>query len=130
MIFLLSLKQRKVNFLPVKPHTKGVVNSISFMPWSDVCFVTAGSDHAVIIWGDKDSSWKPKKLHKEFHSSGVMDVVGLQQRETILSVGYDKKIIGFDISAGKTEFKNLLDSKCMSVLTNPCDFNLYMVQTG
>lgn len=128
--FLLNFKQRKVTFLPEKPHTKGIINDISFMPWSDACFVTAGSDHAVILWEDKDDSWKPKKLHKDFHSSAVMGVVGLQQRKTILSVGCDKRIIGFDLSAGRTEFKNLLDMKCMSVLTNPCDFNLYMVQTG
>jgi len=59
-----------------------------------------------------------------------MGVAGLQQKKTILSVGCDKRIIGFDLSAGRTEFKNLIDSKCMSVLANPCDFNLYMVQTG
>ncbi|CAL4928434.1 unnamed protein product [Urochloa decumbens] len=122
--------QRKVTFLPEKPHTKGIINNISFMPWSDVCFVTAGSDHAVILWEDKDGSWKHKRVHKDFHSSAVMGVAGLQQKKTIISVGCDKRILGFDLSAGRTEFKNLIDSKCMSVLANPCDFNLYMVQTG
>ncbi|XP_062213045.1 uncharacterized protein LOC133913794 [Phragmites australis] len=122
--------QRKVTFLPEKPHTKGIINNISFMPWSDACFVTGGSDHAVILWEDKDDSWKHKRMHKDFHSSAVMGVAGLQQRKTILSVGCDKRIIGFDLSTGRTEFKNIIDSKCMSVLTNPCDFNLYMVQTG
>ncbi|CAL4937123.1 unnamed protein product [Urochloa decumbens] len=122
--------QRKVTFLPEKPHTKGIINNISFMPWSDVCFVTAGSDHAVILWEDKDGSWKHKRVHKDFHSSAVMSVAGLQQKKTIISVGCDKRILGFDLSAGRTEFKNLIDSKCMSVLANPCDFNLYMVQTG
>lgn len=119
-----------MTFLPDKPHTKGIINNISFMPWSDACFVTGGSDHAVILWEDKDDSWKPKRVHKDFHSSAVMGVAGLQQRKTIISVGCDKRIIGFDLSAGRTEFKNLIDSKCMSVLANPCDFNLYMVQAG
>ncbi|CAN6286153.1 unnamed protein product [Urochloa humidicola] len=122
--------QRKVTFLPEKPHTKGIINNISFMPWSDVCFVTGGSDHAVILWEEKDGSWKHKRVHKDFHSSAVMGVAGLQQKRTIISVGCDKRILGFDLSAGRTEFKNLIDSKCMSVLANPCDFNLYMVQTG
>ncbi|XP_062213964.1 uncharacterized protein LOC133914991 [Phragmites australis] len=122
--------QRKVTFLPEKPHTKGIINNVSFMPWSDACFVTGGSDHAVILWEDKDDSWKHKRVHKDFHSSAVMGIAGLQQRKTILSVGCDKRIIGFDLSAGRTEFKNLIDSKCMSISTNPCDFNLYMVQTG
>ncbi|CAN6297020.1 unnamed protein product [Urochloa humidicola] len=122
--------QRKVTFLPEKPHTKGIINNISFMPWSDVCFVTGGSDHAVILWEDKDGSWKHKRVHKDFHSSAVMGVAGLQQKKTIISVGCDKRILGFDLSAGRTEFKNLIDCKCMSVLANPCDFNLYMVQTG
>ncbi|NP_001141603.1 uncharacterized LOC100273721 [Zea mays] len=122
--------QRKVTFLPEKPHTKGIINDISFMPWSDVCFVTGGSDHGVILWEDKDDLWKPKRVHKDFHSSAVMGVAGMQQKKTILSVGCDKRIMGFDLSAGRTEFKNLIDSKCMSVLANPCDCNLYMVQTG
>ncbi|KAJ1292683.1 hypothetical protein BS78_01G008900 [Paspalum vaginatum] len=122
--------QRKVTFLPDKPHSKGIINNISFMPWSDACFVTGGSDHAVILWEDKDDSWKPKRVHKDFHSSAVMGVAGLQQKNTILSVGCDKRIVGFDLFSGRAEFKNLIDYKCMSVLANPCDFNLYMVQTG
>ncbi|KAG8061802.1 hypothetical protein GUJ93_ZPchr0003g17061 [Zizania palustris] len=122
--------QKKVTFLPTKPHTKGIINNINFMPWSDVCFVTGGSDHAVILWQENDDSWNHKKLHKDLHSSAVMGVAGLQQRNTILSVGSDKRIIAFDLAAGRAESKNLVDSKCMSVLPNPCDFNLYMVQTA
>uniref|UniRef100_A0A0E0KLM0 Uncharacterized protein n=1 Tax=Oryza punctata TaxID=4537 RepID=A0A0E0KLM0_ORYPU len=122
--------QKKVSFLPVKPHTKGIINHINFMPWSDVCFVTGGSDHAVILWQEKDDSWNHKKVHKDLHSSAVMGVAGLQQKNTILSVGSDKRIISFDLAAGRTESKNLIDYKCMSVLPNPCDFNLYMVQTA
>ncbi|EEE60314.1 hypothetical protein OsJ_13394 [Oryza sativa Japonica Group] len=122
--------QKKVSFLPVKPHTKGIINNINFMPWSDVCFVTGGSDHAVILWQEKDDSWNHKKVHKDLHSSAVMGVAGLQQKSTILSVGSDKRIISFDLAAGRTESKNLIDYKCMSVLPNPCDFNLYMVQTA
>ncbi|KAL6638559.1 hypothetical protein ACP70R_023670 [Stipagrostis hirtigluma subsp. patula] len=122
--------QKKITFLPEKPHTKGIINNISFMPWSDACFVTGGSDHAVILWQETDDLWTFKRVHKDFHSSAVMGVAGLQHKKVILSVGCDKRIIGFDLSAGRTEFKNLIDTKCMSVLTNPCDFNLYMVQTG
>uniref|UniRef100_A0A0D9W1H0 Uncharacterized protein n=1 Tax=Leersia perrieri TaxID=77586 RepID=A0A0D9W1H0_9ORYZ len=124
-----SMPKQKT-FLPVKPHTKGIINNINFMPWSDVCFVTGGSDHAVILWQEKDDSWTHKKLHKDSHSSAVMGVAGLQQKSTILSVGADKRIISFDLTAGRTESKNLIDCKCMSVLPNPCDFNLYMVQTA
>ncbi|KAG8044228.1 hypothetical protein GUJ93_ZPchr0226g7152 [Zizania palustris] len=123
-------RQKKVTFLPAKPHTKGIINNINFMPWSDVCFVTGGSDHAVILWQDKDDSWNHKKVHNELHSSVVMGVAGLQQRNTILSVGSDKRIIAFDLAAERTESKNLIDSKCMSVLPNPRDFNLCMVQTA
>lgn len=75
------LKQKKVSFLPVKPHTKGIINNINFMPWSDVCFVTGGSDHAVILWQEKDDSWNHKKVHKDLHSSAVMGVAGLQQKK-------------------------------------------------
>lgn len=122
--------QKKVTFLPAKPHTKGIINNINFMPWSDAGFMTAGSDHSVILWQEKDDSWSHKKVHKELHSSAVMGVAGLQQRKTIISVGADKRIISFDLSAERAEYKNLIDSKCMSVLLNPCDFNLYMVQTA
>lgn len=52
------------------------------------------------------------------------------KKNAILSVGSDKRIISFDLAAGRTESKNLIDYKCMSVLPNPCDFNLYMVQTA
>ncbi|XP_047071282.1 U5 small nuclear ribonucleoprotein 40 kDa protein [Lolium rigidum] len=122
--------QKKVTFLPAKPHTKGIINNINFMPWSDTCFLTGGSDHAVILWQEKDDSWNHKRVHKDLHSSAVYGVAGLQQRKTIVSVGSDKRIISYDLSAERTEYKNLIDSKCMSVLLNPCDFNLYMVQTA
>ena len=127
---IFPLKQKKVTFLPAKPHTKGIINTINFMPWSDTCFLTGGSDHAVILWQEKDDAWNHKKVHKDSHSSAVNGVAGLQQRKTILSVGSDKRIISYDLSAERVDYKNLIDSKCMSVLLNPCDFNLYMVQTA
>ncbi|KAI7984932.1 putative WD repeat-containing protein alr3466 [Camellia lanceoleosa] len=121
-----------VSFLDAKPHLKGIINNIVFMPWDNVCFVTGGSDHAVVLWTDKDGEdlWKPKSLHRNQHSSAVMGVAGMQQKQTILSVGADKRIIGFDLLAGRADYKHQIESKCMSVLPNPCDFNLFMVQTG
>ncbi|KAK2449651.1 U5 small nuclear ribonucleoprotein 40 kDa protein [Trifolium repens] len=44
--------------------------------------------------------------------------------------GADRGIFGFDIGVGRADFSHQIDSKCMSVLPNPCDFNLFMVQTG
>lgn len=122
----------RVTFLEDKPHFKGIINSITFMPWEDACFVTGGSDHAVILWNEKDgeNSWKPKALHRNMHSSAVMGVAGMQQKQIVLSAGADKRIIGFDAQEGRPNFKHLIESKCMSVLPNPCDFNLFMVQTG
>lgn len=121
-----------MSFLEEKPHIKGIINSIMFMPWDDTCFVTGGSDHAVFLWTEKDgeNSWKPKVLHRSMHSSAVMGVAGMQQKRTVLSVGADKRIIGFDIASGRADYKHQIESKCMSVLPNPCDFNLFMVQTG
>lgn len=121
---------KKVTFLQEKPHIKGIINSILFMPWSDPCFATGGSDHAVILWNEKDDAWKPKTLHRNQHSSAVMGVAGLQQRKVVLSVGADKRIVGFDLLTGRAEFKHMIETKCMSVLPNPSDFNLFMVQTG
>ncbi|KAK6920442.1 hypothetical protein RJ641_014120 [Dillenia turbinata] len=74
--------------------------------------------------------WKPKVLHKSLHSSAVMVVAGAQQKKIVLSAGADKKFIGFDVMAGRVDFKHQIESKCMSILSNPCDFHLYMVQTG
>ncbi|KAG2678385.1 hypothetical protein I3843_11G000800 [Carya illinoinensis] len=121
----------RVTFLEDKPHVKGIINSITFMPWEDACFVTGGSDHAVILWSEKDENlWKPKVLHRSMHSSAVMGVAGMQQKQIVLSAGADKRIIGFDAQVGRADFKHLIESKCMSVLPNPCDFNLFMVQTA
>ncbi|KAG8652744.1 hypothetical protein MANES_06G126801v8 [Manihot esculenta] len=122
----------RVTYLEEKPHVKGIINSIMFMPWENACFATGGSDHAVILWNEKDTEnlWKPKQLHRNMHSSAVMGIAGLQQKHVVLSAGADKKIIGFDVQVGRADFKHQLDSKCMSVLPNPCDFNLFMVQTG
>lgn len=113
---------------------KGIINSIVFMPWDDEeCFVTGGSDHSVIMWegeGDDITSWEPTTLHRNMHSSAVMGVAGMVQRKVVLSVGMDKKIFGYDVSSSKVTYKHQIDSKCLSILPNPHDFNLFMVQTG
>lgn len=122
----------RVSFLEEKPHVKGIINNIMFMPWDDSCFVTGGSDHAVVLWTEKggEHSWKPKALHRSMHSSAVMGVAGMQQKKIVLSAGADKRIVGFDLNSGRSDYKHQIDSKCMSVIPNPCDFNLFMVQTG
>ncbi|XP_057460119.1 uncharacterized protein LOC130750553 [Actinidia eriantha] len=134
-ISVLNLNKKKgearVRFLDAKPHVKGIINNIVFMPWDNVCFVTGGSDHAVMLWTEKEeNSWKPKALHRSLHSSAVMGVAGMQQKQIVLSAGADKRIIGFDLSTERVDYKHQIDSKCMSILPNPCDFNLFMVQTG
>lgn len=90
-----------MTFLEEKPHVKGIVNSIMFMPWDDVSFVTGGSDHAVVHWNEKDREdhWKPKALHRNLHTSAVMGVAGLYHKQVVLSAGADKRIIGFDLLA-------------------------------
>ncbi|XWS51507.1 hypothetical protein CRYUN_Cryun12cG0181900 [Craigia yunnanensis] len=121
----------RVTYLEDKPHVKGIINSIIFMPWENTCFVTGGSDHAVVLWNERDENvWKPKSLHRNLHSSAVTGVAGMQQKQIVLSAGADKRIIGFDVHVGRADFKHQIESKCMSVLPNPCDFNLFMVQTG
>ncbi|KAE8681451.1 APO protein 3 [Hibiscus syriacus] len=121
----------RLTYLVDKPHVKGIINSIIFMPWENTCFVTGGSDHAVVLWDERDENlWKPKSLHRNLHSSAVMGVAGMHQKQVILSAGADKRIIGFDVNVGRADFKHQIESKCMSVLPNPCDFNLFMVQTG
>ncbi|XP_060172718.1 uncharacterized protein LOC132603604 isoform X3 [Lycium barbarum] len=125
-------QMKRVSFLEEKPHVKGIINNIIFTPWEDIHFVTGGSDHAVIMWSNKDgeNSWKPKALHRSMHSSAVMGVAGLQHKKVVMSAGADKRIIGFDLQAQRAEYKHQIENKCMSVLPNPCDFNLFMVQTG
>lgn len=102
------------------------------MPWEQTCFVTGGSDHTVVLWSESDAEnvWKPKPLHRTLHTSAVMGVAGIHGKNLVLSVGADKRIIGFDVAAQRAELKHQVDSKCMSVLPNPRDFNLFMVQTG
>lgn len=62
------------------------------------------------------------------HSSAVMEVTGTQKKQMVVSVGADKRIIGFDLQTGRADYKHQIESKYMSVLPNPCDFNLFMVQ--
>ncbi|GLJ47522.1 hypothetical protein SUGI_1003470 [Cryptomeria japonica] len=123
----------KVTFLEEKPHIKGIVNSIVFMPWDSVCFATGGCDHTVVLWNEKekdDGGWEPKALHRNLHTSAVMGVAGMRQKQMVLSVGQDKRIIGYDVQFEKTDFKHMLESKVMGLLLNPIDLNLFMVQTG
>ncbi|VFQ87231.1 unnamed protein product [Cuscuta campestris] len=135
-ISILNLNEQKENsrvrFLEENPHVKGVINCITFMPWEDNSFATCGDDHAVIFWLEKErvNSWKPNVLHSRIHSSSVMGVAGMQQKKIVISVGTDKRIVGFDVQAETVEYKHQLESKCMSVLPNPCDLNLFMVQSG
>lgn len=83
-----------VTFLEDKPHERGVINSMRFMPWDDTCFVTGGTDHAVVLWKEKETgnAWKPTALHqKKLHTSSVTGIAGMQQKTTVLSVGADKR---------------------------------------
>ncbi|MED6148411.1 hypothetical protein PIB30_052907 [Stylosanthes scabra] len=121
----------RVRHLEDKPHVKGIINGIVFPPWEDTCFLTGGSDHAVVIWSEQDDEkWKPKALHRNLHSSAVMGVAGLHHKPIVLSAGADRRMFGFDVRAGRADYRHQVDTKCMSVLPNPCDFNLFMVQTG
>ncbi|XP_010442579.1 PREDICTED: protein tipD-like [Camelina sativa] len=133
-ISILNLnKTRGVTFLENKPHVKGIINNIKFMPWENTCFVTGGSDHAVVLWNESDNEenkWKSKPLHRNLHSAAVMGVDGMRNKNVVLSVGADKRICGFDVQVGRADYKHQIDYKCMSVLSNPCDFNLFMVQSG
>lgn len=126
------LQRTRVRFLDDKPHVKGIINSIMFMPWDEKSFVSGGSDHAVVHWSENAGAdlWKPKILHNDYHSSAVMGVAGLHHKNIVMSAGADKRFIGFDVLAGRQDCKHQIDSKCMSILPNPCDFNLLMVQTG
>ncbi|KAK4765600.1 hypothetical protein SAY86_026690 [Trapa natans] len=122
----------QVTFLDEKPHAKGSINSIAFLLGQRNCFVTGGADHAVILWNEVEgtNSWKSKTLHKFCHSSAVTGVAGMLQKDIVLSSGCDKKIFGFDVQSETQLFTRHMESKCMNVLPNPCDFNLFMVQTG
>nr|GMD05684.1 U5 snRNP-specific protein-like factor [Ipomoea batatas] len=135
-ISILNLNKGKeimrVSFLEEKPHIRGIINNIVFMPWEDIGFVTGGSDHAVVFWTEKEgaNSWKPKTLHRSMHSSAVMGVAGMQHKKSVMSAGADKRIIGYDLQGQRAEYNHQIDSKCMSILPNPRDFNLFMVQAG
>ncbi|XP_076945393.1 uncharacterized protein LOC143616456 [Bidens hawaiensis] len=125
----LNNKEKEVVYLEDKPHTKGVINNVMFMPWGDTCFSTCGNDHLVVLWTSKHGSWKPTMLHATLHSSAVMGVAGMQQKRMVIFVGSDKRIIGFDVESQTAAYQHLIESKCMSVLPNPRDSNLFMIQT-
>ncbi|MCI02500.1 U5 small nuclear ribonucleoprotein 40 kDa [Trifolium medium] len=125
-----QIASAQVSFLEDKPHVKGAINSIVFLPWENTCFATAGT-HSVMVWGENvEKKWKPEVLHKNFHTSAVMGVAGVQHKKIVLSVGQDRRILGYNAEEGKQDFMVQVDSKCLSILPNPRDFNLFMVQTG
>lgn len=130
--FCICQQRARVAFLDEKPHAKGSINSIAFLPREGNCFVTGGADHAVVLWKEVENRnlWKSKAFHKFFHSSAVMGVAGMLQKDVVLSAGYDRRIFGFDIQVETLIFRHLMENKCMNVLPNPCDLNLFMVQTG
>ncbi|KAI5082338.1 hypothetical protein GOP47_0002081 [Adiantum capillus-veneris] len=123
---------QKVKFLKDKPHGKGLINSLVFLPWENgKFFSTAGCDHAVVIWKEKEAGlWRAETLHRALHSSAVMSAVGMPHKKLIVSVGQDKRIIGFDTEHVREEFRHTLDNKALRMLPNPVDWNLYLVQTG
>uniref|UniRef100_A0A7N0T009 Uncharacterized protein n=1 Tax=Kalanchoe fedtschenkoi TaxID=63787 RepID=A0A7N0T009_KALFE len=125
-------EEGQVTFLNEKPHIKGTINTINFMPWEDACFATGGNDHAVVLWNDVNGGgkWTSKPIHRKLHSSSVMGVAGMKQKQIVMSAGADKRVIAFNVIAEQAEFTHQLDSKCLDILPNPRDFNLYMVQTG
>lgn len=137
MLLLLNPKpalfvQKQTLFLPQKPHEKGIINSIKFLPWTGgKQFVTGGCDHAVVLWNEiKDDDWHPTVLHRSLHTSAVMGVAGLFHRKWVLSSGADKRVIAFDPATQRAPHNHQLDSRAISVVPNPIDHNMYMVQTG
>ncbi|KAJ4748640.1 U5 small nuclear ribonucleoprotein 40 kDa protein [Rhynchospora pubera] len=126
--------QKEAFFLEEKAHQKGIINRITFMPWKGQrpCFVTCGCDHAVVLWkeGENEGRWSQELLHRNQHSSSVMAAFGLQHKEAVLSVGADKRVVLFDLAAGRNEIKFQLNSKCLNALPSPCNSNLYLVQLG
>jgi WD40 repeat protein len=128
------LQKPEVQFLNDKPHEKGIINSIQFMPWSNgTQFATAGCDHGVVLWSEKEGSdrcWQPHLLHRVLHSSSVSGVAGIPHKQLVLSSGLDKRLFAVDLAHGKSAFQHTLESKALGVLSNPADFNLFMAQTG
>ncbi|KAJ8644348.1 hypothetical protein MRB53_006096 [Persea americana] len=106
-----SSKEKRVTFIEAKPHLKGIINSIELLPIVDIHFVTGGGDHVVVLWtgNDGENFWKPKALHRNLHSSAVMGVAGMQQKQIVLSAGADNTIIGFDLSIGRADYKHQID---------------------
>ncbi|CAK9190610.1 unnamed protein product [Sphagnum troendelagicum] len=129
-----SKQKPEVQFLNDKPHEKGIINSIQFMPWSNgTQFATAGCDHGVVLWSEKEGSdrcWQPHLLHRVLHSSSVSGVAGIPHKQLVLSSGLDKRLFAVDLAHGKSAFQHTLESKALGVLSNPADFNLFMAQTG
>ncbi|GBG69054.1 hypothetical protein CBR_g3752 [Chara braunii] len=126
-------KKPKITFLPNKPHDRGLLNSVVFLAWDDYShFITGGSDHGVAMWSATEDSkeLKVKMIHRDVHSSAVSGVDGLRHRAIILSGGMDKRICGFDPKRDRAIYLKILDNKIVSVMLNPQDDNLFLVQLG
>eukprot|EP00897_Mesotaenium_endlicherianum_P008103 jgi/Mesen1/7320/ME000376S06487 len=122
-----------------KPHDKGIINSVAFMPWEQPAssstwqFVSGGSDHCVVLWTDDGSGTNPpqaKVLHKRLHTSAVMGVAGMRGKPLVVSGGADKRLVTYDAVHRKEASMHMLDNKLTAVLPNTADHNLLLVQTG
>ncbi|KAK8956371.1 hypothetical protein KSP40_PGU020924 [Platanthera guangdongensis] len=72
----------------------------------------------------------PKLWHEsEIPRKKSTDLHRAPHKMVILSVGSEKRVASFDVLAEKVKAKHQMDSRCMSVLPNPYDFNLFMPQT-
>ncbi|KAG0593909.1 hypothetical protein M758_UG030500 [Ceratodon purpureus] len=120
----------KPRFLEDKPHEKGIINTIEFMPWSNGSqFVTGGCDHGVVLWTETEKKWHPRLLHRTLHSSAVTGVGGIPNKNFVISSGMDKRVFAIDPSHGRSTFAHQLEIKALGVAPNPADCNLVMVQT-
>lgn len=89
-----SVQKPGVKFLDDKPHEKGIINCIQFLPWSNGSqFVTGGCDHGVVLWTEKREGWQPELLHGKYHSSAVTGVGGIPGKNCIISAGSFTSVI-------------------------------------
>lgn len=73
------------------------------MPSDNKCFVTGGSDHAVVLWKEnEEKEWKSQTMHN-LHTSAVMGVTAMIQKSIVLSVGQDKNF-GVQSLGGRRRF--------------------------
>ncbi|GAB9469830.1 hypothetical protein Gpo141_00007095 [Globisporangium polare] len=136
------IPSERVTSMSTTLHSRGI-SAIEWIPigsgssTTSRSLVTAGSDHAVILWEEHDdvnnvNDYKWNVLHRE-HRSEVKSICVHSQRQAIYTGGFDGQVIRYDLNKSLStvvmERRKPNISKINAVLEHPHNPNILLVSS-